>query len=343
MAPNDDLATLQGAYRQLQLENDRLKDENDILKASSANPHVAVPPNEPQAFRFLDLPKDVRLMIYDLCLIRGDVTLRCPVKRMCMDPMDSRHPEKVDTWGEVPRSDVRTQAGRILPLQIFQVNKQLYDEALPTFLSKNHFIIPYDQEDFPQFTREGHTFWRNGSFAYNGMAKRYIRSSSIGFHFSPTGDGVQEAIERGGYYDREDGLTDEDAEDERTHHVQRVHDEVLESVLDCAWTWLKDTVKCLKLKYLEVDLTDCYCSFGCHRLVRHVLEDFGNWEQGLPDVVQFIGTSSAAERDWIRESVLPLVVGGKVPAIRFRNYRESWDGTRMKPHWYDPEREGAKL
>lgn len=127
-----------------------------------------------------------------------------------------------------------------------------------------------------------------------------------------------------------------------------IHERTRNTLLD-AWSWLKEKVACLKLSSLEVDLTECYCSFTCHRLIWETVIGFSSWEQGLPDVMEFIGTTSAEEREGIKEYFQSGDYGEKIPEIRFRNYRKY----RMDPngfmvrveerYWYNPEEEDDVL
>lgn len=346
MEPKRHFADLQEAFRQLKVENERLREENKHLKGEATRDDEHANGNIPQAFRFLDLPKDIRVMIYDLCLVRGRITIRNPIKDVCMAPHDPREPEKKESRCEVPRKDFDIPS-QTLPLQLFQVNRQIYCEAAPIFLSKNHFVIPHTQGDFPTFKNRRST---KGVFVYEGMAKQYIRSLSISLHCHTYDSDLEGSVRDRGYLDRKSQLPGTWGTETEAEWLQRVHDDSIDNLCYSAWSGLKDAVEVLTLKYLEVDLTDCYCGFSCHRLVLNALYEFWYWAPGPPDLTEIIGTASDEERQSIRQLLEPTEEDGVMPKIRFRNYRKFWlspDGKTIfypkKCYWYDPEQEGDSV
>ncbi|THV97061.1 hypothetical protein D6D25_09099, partial [Aureobasidium pullulans] len=79
-----------------------------------------------QYFPFLDLPTEIRNMIYENLLVVGKVF---PYPKMddqrCEDMDKYDHPE----------------------LQLLRVNKQIFEESAPIFFSKNKFVLAYGKRD----------------------------------------------------------------------------------------------------------------------------------------------------------------------------------------------------
>ena len=116
----------------LQAENASLRAELQALRKSKEQqpPH----PDPAGTFNLFGLPRELRDVIYEMCLVPGIVFIK-------------RRPQVA----RIPKSDMRYQrqlSGPKTASQLFLVNKKLRLEALAVFLSKNQFIVtgPRDME-----------------------------------------------------------------------------------------------------------------------------------------------------------------------------------------------------
>jgi hypothetical protein len=162
---------------------------------------------------FFQLPAELRNKIYRYCLVVGNVYPR-PKAEEDDRLKDQASFQKADT-------------------QIFQLCRQIFDEAAPLYFAENRFILSHD--DLPW----SHYKWKSESKPVSKVAHRNLRSLSITFDL------------RNAHLLPSDLLTDRG-------------DYEVESYLRESWNGLADLLRLLELQLLEVSFKSCYCAF-CHR------------------------------------------------------------------------------
>ena len=117
------VACVRPEQERLRAEQERLRAEQERLRAEEARTWDII--RSQQVFQSLDVPKeDIRLLIYELVLVPGKASLRHKVKLGLHDGLNTMAPP---SFGET---------------QLFEVCKQIKEEALPVYPSKNVFIWP---------------------------------------------------------------------------------------------------------------------------------------------------------------------------------------------------------
>ena len=89
-------------------------------------------------------------------------------------------------------------------------------------------------------------------------------------------------------------------EDQR---VTLTHDEI-ESVTD-NWRHLCRSAALPNLRRLQVNIANCYCALGCHRLIESVGLAFAlAGSHDRLEVIEILGAKSQRERDFIMQQIL---------------------------------------
>lgn len=78
---------------------------------------------------------------------------------------------------------------------------------------------------------------------------------------------------------------------------QHIHDELLWELQNTCWLPLVCQVHQLVLRYLEVNVQNCYCPCGCQREAGWALGWLCEWESRPPEVLVVTGTRSKEERE----------------------------------------------
>lgn len=222
-------------------------------------------------FRFMDLPEELRLDIYDLLLTPGDVHVRWSRQSA---GGDVRYQGMVE--GE---QDKPTKAG----LQLLQVSKKIRDGAIKQFLSNNVFHI-MDGEQKSLFV------WLPKAFQ---PFAAHIKKLSIAFD--------RRCLDVGSAMDNlanyRDSFLEEKPEWTGTEWRSTMHDELQDELVERCWFELVDRVHDLQLRFLEVNLQNCCCPCACHGLVEQAVSLLCAWPSGdAPETIKFLGTRSVEER-----------------------------------------------
>ena len=263
----------------LQLEVADLRYADEEYEAS-----VYGVPEPEQPFRFMDLPKDIRLIIYGICLVVEEV-------HFGLDGDSEYGDERFFKYFDGRKG--------IIPFpptpstQLFDVSQQVRTEALDVYLSSNLFMLTGTSQFLP------HVFWDEPphKFTANGLIDNSIRNLSISFDFRAMIISIITLQRR-----RRVNIGEEEPIDTWR---QQMHEISTERLLNSPWTGLIFQVQRLSLKFLQVNFENCFCHCACERLVEPVMDWLVQWKKGgpLPDVLDFVGTKSDVERQMITDKV----------------------------------------
>lgn len=274
---------------------------------------------------FLDLPLSVRERIYRYTLFKRRIFVRPFVSMTYL-----KDPSRKRTY------DAPT-------LSLLRTSKQIYEEALPIFLSENTFtIIQVDllaaaRIEYPQVFQNLKLI-RKVELIFD--ARDYLYLANFITSYAPRIRAEIDINARGlrrkrGVLERLDGMYfDFDVESEQSpspspstsvspsqspRHVsfeeeQEAHDRHVENMNEYLWgrtmTFVRQT---FKLTHLYVDLRKCTCVGGCCRLADEVMAWgwFYVWLHGLPNEVQVRGASrkemdaiaSAFDKQWFHQGL----------------------------------------
>ncbi|KAK4543885.1 hypothetical protein LTR36_004659 [Oleoguttula mirabilis] len=271
----------------------------------------ATPQTESQVFRFVDLPPELRNVIYELCLAKGKVFLR---PRPTYD-------QRYEGYEHFDRPD----------WQLLSVSRQVRTEAVAVLTSHNHFVISYEHDGWEPFLGP------NGHHAKIPMAckqvalathvRKHLNSVSITFELrNMVGDAVRLARYGRSLSDSEDG------EASVLHTHERIGD------LCGQWWQLAKRAACPNLRFLQVNIANCLCPIGCHRLIHEAANAIRETSFGRRlEVIEILGTVSSSERTAFIRALFryeeELYENGYFlrifencrPIVGFRNYRTEED------------------
>ena len=292
-------------------ENVALRTQARLLGDATVNGQV---PNAIQhSFRFLDLPKELRLQIYEWLVVPGTITLRLRFDMCCQD---ERYPDGyvlTPTYAET---------------QLFLVSKQVKNEALPLYLSKNLFICPAGWQSF--LTTEG----VDGTlkyFNYGGMTENHLRRLSIAFDVRdvPVWDIAGRAINQDDAQDAQ-WLAATTPERQIT-----IHNKMIEEMLE-HWDWLSENIaELLRLDLLQINFKNSYCAFGCCNLLAKAIESLiqTHWAHS-PKKIDIWGVSRPHDMLFVQDALINGKVAKDGTEICFRFQDEL---TRKVKVWSESE------
>jgi hypothetical protein len=271
--------------QRLQQENVALRAELQALRSTTQLQlsHATAHAGHEQTFDFMKLPRELRNLVYEVCVVVGNVQIGKPA-RFCMDDM---------------RCHQRRDAAAATSL--FAVSKRIRHEALELYLSRNHFITTaadmetsygYNADPLRRIPglKEPQAFANLRSVSVSIGVHDSTRCAhhnfegSTDFHFSAdSSEEIQSMVS-----DHND-LSVELCEDFRN---------ILEGVFESS----------TKLRKLQINLQRVACVLGCHRMVdalfdyertRIRLRQFALRAKKL-ETLDFLGTVSDQERQAIR-------------------------------------------
>ena len=260
-----------------------------LLAASQTEPGQTMPVAdglELKAFRFLDLPRELRNAVYELCAV--------------VDKVYIHHVNTIKIF------DMRVTSTTLPELQVFRVCKQIHNEARELFLLKNLFVMTAGPCTVLHTLRQ----------FVASIDVKFLRRLSISFDYRDyAAAGVcqyKAAVRRSTF--KRNGL-DED-------EIQSAMLDTMQSQTVCeVWCPMVAALAPLRLDYLQVNLQNCYDPTGGARAVISGFEtpcEAPPAEGGVIDycnrtdiprtlrsmrgkVIDVVGTVDKAERECLRE------------------------------------------
>jgi hypothetical protein len=276
-----------GTVQRLQDEIAALRVELQALRSNTQLQASQREPNYGKAFDLLGLPRELRNVVYELCVVVGEVRIIKPYQEM-LKARDMRFLRPRDVRAEV---------------SLFGVNRQIRREALELYLSKNDFILPV-VNSWLGGDNLAHSLRRIPGYS-EPEASTHLRSISLTFDRRGIIPCAYPGIE--GFIDYHLGP---DSEGE-INTVLHLHNQVT-SAIQKAFISLLVRLTQLRsdMRRIQINLENATCSSGCHRLVVVLFDDshikghlsrFAHGARRL-ETLDFLGTINDNERHTIREA-----------------------------------------
>ncbi|KAK4543950.1 hypothetical protein LTR36_004724 [Oleoguttula mirabilis] len=278
-------------------ENARLRAELDHYRhlaatssasATAVSVHSGDAPPQVTASRFMDLPKELRLDIYEYLLTPGTITLRYPKASIRQhDPRYKAIPAPLHA-----------------ETQLFLVSKTVKEEAVPLYLASNLFVW-HPINIFGDSESRGNRLFGSTEI-YGRLANLHLRRLSLALDCRDvdTHGCAMDIVHGRGFGVETSAWAPEFAARE---DIQQQREDY------CPWQmwnaaeyhWC-DVCGCMagsrKLEYLHVGLRYCYCPAGCCRMVKEAkaaIESCGGWRRPLK-VLEFSGVRDEGEKAMLK-------------------------------------------
>lgn len=270
---------------------------------------------------FLDLPYEIRRMIYSMLLVRGKIFVH-DFSEVEIEGrlLELEHPVQTEGYQksflrylDKPPRDKRDRTTTGL---IMGVNKQVQREAEQVFWSSsNTFVIPSKTSQGPI-----------GSDRLRpDIIIPPIQCLSVAFdmrdHVRPDADDGFWKDQIKEFYE----LDPDFAETTPRQRLRQIHyhrKEVLEDHWQYRWNRIR---RQLKLKYLQICFEECHCPIGCCRMVGKACSQLGPWAKGFPERVEILGATNAREKAMILKRI-----EAKNPGLGIRNMVTFVEHSRRK-------------
>lgn len=264
---------------------------------------------------FMDLPIEIRDMVYRCALLKGKVIV--PNSRratMLLEPV--KYLKSDDGYDYVRYKGLSNEPGPARgPLGLVQgVSRAVHDGAAEVYFSGNQFVFPAGEFVLPSFCNVRDGLSPSRVVASRGRSRLtnnapLLRDVSYTFDMRdhPTDD-YSNLYANFYVKDSIDGRTISPAE-----ALQALHDaKALELEID--WAERVDSIKRMTLDRLVLDFEECYCAVGCCRKVGWVLDRF--LHEGPPPGTQDTEGNAYSSVDWFARPPLVVEVRG------FRSHEE---------------------
>lgn len=185
----------------------------------------------------LDLPTEVREMIYKYCLLTSKT----------INPYRTEYHQEAELCFTQFTTNTETPT-----IGLLAVNTTIREEASLVFYSKNRLHIPWDAE-------------HPSSLALCGKHNAHFRHVVMDFAFRGIVD-ADRPYPSPSFLPPENRLRGED------WLVMQSHERRVRDLLD-KWQDKFRLLQDMRLKSLVIDLTDCWCPQACCRLVRRLCEE----------------------------------------------------------------------
>lgn len=225
-------------------------------------------------FRFLDLPAELRDIIYELCLVKGTIHL---VPR-------PRNDHRYDLLGSPEKPE----------WALLGVNRQVRGEAASTILSKNHFVLGYDTSSERILWYRWKSSSLDNDFSLAALAKRKLQSISI--QTDLRGLFKQDSLDLAEY-----GCTLYEKKYVAGERTPWAHANVDE--LPIMWSSMCSFYK--KVKFLQIDITNAFCPLGCCRYFAEAARAIGCAARNNRklETIEVFGTKNGRERAVVTEKI----------------------------------------
>ncbi|KAI4860736.1 hypothetical protein F4820DRAFT_452629 [Hypoxylon rubiginosum] len=267
---------------------------------------------------FMNLPAEVRIMIYKCCLTKGTIfvprgAFTSRVKYKKKYTMDAQiPPTQTERYRGVPKDWGALYATKKHIGLICGVSRQVQTEALPVFYGQNRFVLPYGYWVIPNILDTPGTLTTP-----HGQIGNCMRDISVAFDSRDDEAATRSAPlcppdtddGHGNVVDQEKFLRD--AHDERVARV--------------GYMWRRRIwhLQAMRLDRVRLCFRECKCPMGCCRLVGMALEELegsssscfsrpGRWKFSFPREVEVTGWRGEGERVRIEEA-LRRTFRGDVP------------------------------
>ncbi|KAI9706008.1 MAG: hypothetical protein M1836_005414 [Candelina mexicana] len=258
--------------------------------------NLGTPKPEQKFERFMDLPLEIRMNIYEYLLVVGKV-FRCA---------KSQDDPRYTGWKEYESPNT----------QLFAVSHQFKKETENMYYSKNLFVLSRGMVSVGPLNPEGQIPYPRFLFPQPNI--KDVRSLSVCFdardmeprsHWDivSTVETVLDTKFGNGYFQNlpPDGR-------QLTIHLQAKR--ILQEII-----WAQKfgaAFKSLELNFLQVDLSRCYCSYGCHRYAVDAATFLGPFDTKPPKRIEIIGARNMTERNAIWTNIMNVNHPHK-PAVYF--------------------------
>jgi len=254
-------------------------------------------------FRFLDLPVELRVMVYEELVIVGKVFYT-------PDTYAVENEERFEDW----------ESYRVPSLAILRTCKQVHGEAEKIYLAKNLFVLPDESTKRQPFVGTG--LCHNAKslditrthvpfpdrWLFSASAPRLIKSISIGFS--------GRSFEGFPALDHSSWKTEADFDSLAPAARLQIAHERAKNYLDGHLDGYIEDLFCFfkfgggpalkRMNYIEFDLSNAFCPTGCCRMAEQ------GWSQIMylgPRKTSFLGVRNAQEADIIRAEVYHSLYG----------------------------------
>ncbi|KAI1772220.1 hypothetical protein F4818DRAFT_444450 [Hypoxylon cercidicola] len=263
---------------------------------------------------FMNLPPEIRIMIYKCCLIKGTIFMprgafTCRVQYKKKYTTDGRmDPVQAERYRGIPEDWGGLYAAKKSIGLLCGVSRTVQAEALPIFYGQNRFVLPYGLWGIPGLLELPGTSippYRN----IGGC----MRDLGVGF------DARDDAVASRSRAICPPDLTGEGDAADKMAFWQACH-ELRRCRVVHAWRCHIWHFQAMELHRLQLCFRECYCPMGCCRLVRSVMAELEGaerllpptWEPPFPKEVEVVGWWNEDEKELI-DGTLKRVFRCKVP------------------------------